>query len=142
MQHFYYSIPNGKDSAVTHHLSTATKEIRLNQKNSLTNSQLDTTQYTVNGILRYEKVFGHNFVSTGGIKTTQELFAEIALTPGAKVLDIGSGLGGSAFFIENNYAAQVTGIDLSNNMIKLSKQRASDRNSKVLFILGDCSDLE
>ena len=142
MQHFYYSILNSKDSAVTHHLSTATKEIRLNQKNSLTNSQLDTTQYTVNGILRYEKVFGHNFVSTGGIKTTQELFAEIDLTPGAKVLDIGSGLGGSAFFIENNYAAQVTGIDLSNNMIKLSKQRASDRNSKVQFILGDCTKME
>ena len=75
-----------------HHLPTPTKERILNQKNSFTTPQLDQTQYTVNGILRYEKVFGHNFVSTGGIKTTQELFAEIDLTHGAKVLDIGSGL--------------------------------------------------
>jgi len=123
-------------------LLTITNRIRLNSENSLTYSQLDTTQYTVNGILRYEKVFGYNFVSTGGIKTAQELFSEIDLTPGAKVLDIGSGLGGSAFFIEENYAAKVTGIDLSSNMIQLSNQRASYRNSKVQFILGDCTQME
>ena len=123
-------------------LLTITNRIRLNSENSLTYSQLDTTQYTVNGILRYEKVFGYNFVSTGGIKTAQELFSEIDLTSGAKVLDIGSGLGGSAFFIEENYAAKVTGIDLSSNMIQLSNQRASYRNSKVQFILGDCTQME
>ncbi|HIM09773.1 TPA: methyltransferase domain-containing protein [Candidatus Poribacteria bacterium] len=127
---------------IIYHLLTITNRIRLNSENSLTYSQLDTTQYTVNGILRYEKVFGYNFVSTGGIKTTQELFSEIDLTPGAKVLDIGSGLGGSAFFIEENYAAKVTGIDLSSNMIQLSNQRASYRNSKVQFILGDCTQME
>ena len=127
---------------IIHHLLTITNRIRLNSENSLTYSQSDTTQYTVNGILRYEKVFGYNFVSTGGIKTTQELFSEIDLTPGAKVLDIGSGLGGSAFFIEENYAAKVTGIDLSSNMIQLSNQRASYRNSKVQFILGDCTQME
>ena len=127
---------------IIHHLLTITNRIRLNSENSLTYSQSDTTQYTVNGILRYEKVFGYNFVSTGGIKTTRELFSEIDLTPGAKVLDIGSGLGGSAFFIEENYAAKVTGIDLSSNMIQLSNQRASYRNSKVQFILGDCTQME
>ena len=127
---------------IIHHLLTITNRIRLNSENSLTYSQLDTTQYTINGILRYEKVFGYNFVSTGGIKTAQELFSEIDLTPGAKVLDIGSGLGGSAFFIEENYAAKVTGIDLSSNMIQLSNQRASYRNSKVQFILGDCTQME
>ena len=127
---------------IIHHLLTITNRIRLNSENSLTYSQSDTTQYTVNGILRYEKVFGYNFVSTGGIKTAQELFSEIDLTPGAKVLDIGSGLGGSAFFIEENYAAKVTGIDLSSNMIQLSNQRASYRNSKVQFILGDCTQME
>ena len=32
---------------------------------------LDQQQYTLNGILRYERVFGENFVSTGGLETTQ-----------------------------------------------------------------------
>ena len=32
---------------------------------------LDENQYTKNGILRYEKIFGVGFVSTGGIDTTK-----------------------------------------------------------------------
>lgn len=32
---------------------------------------LDTQQYSQNGILRYEKIFGPGFVSTGGIETTR-----------------------------------------------------------------------
>ena len=32
---------------------------------------LDNQQYSMSGILRYEKVFGHTFVSTGGIDTTK-----------------------------------------------------------------------
>ena len=32
---------------------------------------LDENQYTVNGILRYEKIFGEGFVSTGGLETTK-----------------------------------------------------------------------
>ena len=32
---------------------------------------LDSQQYTTNSILRYEKIFGPGFVSTGGLETTQ-----------------------------------------------------------------------
>lgn len=32
---------------------------------------LDTKQYSPNGILRYERIFGPGFVSTGGLETTQ-----------------------------------------------------------------------
>lgn len=32
---------------------------------------LDNVQYSRNGILRYEKIFGPGFVSTGGIDTTK-----------------------------------------------------------------------
>lgn len=32
---------------------------------------LDENQYTVKGILRYEKVFGEGFISTGGLETTE-----------------------------------------------------------------------
>ena len=32
---------------------------------------LDEQQYSRNGILRYEKIFGEDFVSTGGITTTK-----------------------------------------------------------------------
>lgn len=32
---------------------------------------LDTQQYNTNGILRYERIFGPGFVSTGGADTTK-----------------------------------------------------------------------
>lgn len=32
---------------------------------------LDTKQYKLNGILRYERIFGPGFVSTGGLDTTK-----------------------------------------------------------------------
>ena len=32
---------------------------------------LDSGQYTVNGITRYEKIFGRNYVSEGGLQSTQ-----------------------------------------------------------------------
>ena len=32
---------------------------------------LDKQQYSINGILRYERIFGKEFVSTGGLKTTK-----------------------------------------------------------------------
>jgi phosphoethanolamine N-methyltransferase len=32
---------------------------------------LDNQQYSANGILRYERIFGPGFVSTGGLDTTK-----------------------------------------------------------------------
>ncbi len=32
---------------------------------------LDAGQYSKNGILRYERIFGRTFVSTGGLETTE-----------------------------------------------------------------------
>lgn len=35
---------------------------------------LDTVQYKCSGILRYERVFGQGYVSTGGLGMSSELF--------------------------------------------------------------------
>ena len=55
---------------------------------------MDQRQYTRNGVLRYEKIFGSGFVSTGGIDTTTEFLKKLNLKPGQKVLDVGCGIGG------------------------------------------------
>lgn len=47
---------------------------------------MDHKQYTRNGVLRYEKIFGAGFVSTGGIDTTTQFLAELDLKPGQRVL--------------------------------------------------------
>lgn len=98
-------------------------------------------QYTRAGILRYEKVFGDGYISTGGHATTLDLCHRLgdALRPGVRVLDVGSGIGGAAFFLANQYNAKVTGIDLAPEMDAIAKERArqADGSDSVRFILGD-----
>jgi phosphoethanolamine N-methyltransferase len=58
-------------------------------------------QYTRNGILRYERIFGRGFVSTGGLTTTKEYVAMMNLQPGMRVLDVGCGIGGGDIYMVN-----------------------------------------
>src|SRR3954454_188171 len=83
-------------------------------------------QYSRSGILRYEKIFGDGYVSTGGPETTATLCAMLgdALRPGVRVLDVGSGLGGAAFHLARESGAVVTGIDLAPEMVGIARERA------------------
>lgn len=98
-------------------------------------------QYSRTGILRYEKVFGAGYVSTGGPETTAYLCSKLgdALRPGVRVLDVGSGIGGAAFHLAREYGAAVTGIDLSPEMVAIARERSQEEGepSSVTFVLGD-----
>ncbi len=105
-----------------------------------TSSYDNKGQYSRTGILRYEKIFGHGYVSTGGHETTEYLCSQLdgALRPGARVLDVGSGIGGAAFHLAKAYGAVVTGVDLSPEMINIALERASQADAPtVTSILGD-----
>ena len=98
-------------------------------------------QYTRAGILRYEKIFGHGYVSTGGHETTEYLCSKLggSLKPGVRVLDVGSGIGGAMFHLAKAYGAVVTGVDLAPEMIQIAKERSEELEapSTVTSILGD-----
>jgi phosphoethanolamine N-methyltransferase len=63
----------------------------------------DHKQYSRNGILRYEKIFGHGFVSTGGPETTENFLKTLDLKPNQRVLDVGCGIGGGDFLMSQVY---------------------------------------
>jgi ubiquinone/menaquinone biosynthesis C-methylase UbiE len=65
------------------------------------------------------------------------------LKPGARMRDVGCGLGGSAFVLARDYQAQVTAIDLSVNMIDVARERCSEYRLQALveFVHGDCLEL-
>ncbi|XP_072351084.1 uncharacterized protein, partial [Scyliorhinus torazame] len=60
---------------------------------------LDSKQYSRRSILRYEKIFGDGYVSSGGLVTTKEFVEKLTLLPGQTVLDVGCGIGGGDFYM-------------------------------------------
>ncbi|XP_028271801.1 phosphoethanolamine methyltransferase [Parambassis ranga] len=101
---------------------------------------LDNQQYTRRGILRYEKMFGAGYVSTGGPDTTKEFVGLLNLKPGQKVLDVGCGIGGGDFYMAKTFGVDVLGLDLSENMVDLAMERAiSEKLPSVQFEVADAT---
>jgi len=99
---------------------------------------MDHKQYSRNGVLRYEKIFGEGFVSTGGIDTTLEFLEQLDLKPNQKVLDVGCGIGGGNFLMADKYGVECLAMDLSSNMVGIAWERAqAHKNSKTQFEIGD-----
>lgn len=100
-------------------------------------------QYSLNGILRYEWIFGHGFLGYGEPEVTRELVSNLNWWPGIKVLDVGSGLGGPDFLMAQEHQARVTGVDLTEATVRLARQRQQELGlSTVDFIQGDINELE
>ncbi len=73
----------------------------------------------------------------------KHIMAKLRLEPGQKVLDIGSGWGGLALSMAQEYDVDVTGITLSEEQLKVARQRAEDAQlaHKVRFELCDYRQL-
>ncbi|XP_051901042.1 phosphoethanolamine methyltransferase isoform X2 [Pristis pectinata] len=101
---------------------------------------LDGQQYSRSGILRYERIFGHGFISAGGLRTTKEFVELLKLSPGQSVLDVGCGIGGGDFYMAKNYGVEVLGIDLSANMVEIAMERAVTEDTPLVqFEIGDAT---
>ncbi|MBW1840194.1 MAG: methyltransferase domain-containing protein [Deltaproteobacteria bacterium] len=100
-------------------------------------------QYSKKQIILYEQIFGEGYISAGGHRTTEQICSLVQnLKKNARVLDIGSGIGGPAFFLESQYGCSVTGVDLCEDIYNVAKERAAIRGSKVSFLLGDILNMD
>jgi len=57
----------------------------------------------------------------GGIESTQELAAQMELRSGQRVLDVGCGIGGPARYFAAEHGCHVTGIDLTEEFVRVAK---------------------
>lgn len=98
-------------------------------------------QYTARGIQLYETVYGKSWVSPGGEVTNEEIVGKLRLSRDQRVLDVGCGSGGNAFFMARRYGARVLGVELSSNMLQLATQTKNtlpiDIQNKVEFVEKD-----
>ena len=104
---------------------------------------LDSNQYAAAEIRKYEAIYGRHFVSPGGEACARDCVTRLNLAPGDRVLDVGSGLGGSAFLMATDHGVRVHGIDLSANMVALANQKCREEGLEdlVSFEQADCLDL-
>jgi len=75
---------------------------------------------------------------------TRHIAAKLAIRPGDRILDIGSGWGGLCLYLANLSEVSVTGITLSPEQLKYSQQRAANDGyeGRVDFRLQDYRKLE
>lgn len=79
----------------------------------------------------------------GGIAATRALLAQIDITARSRVLDIGSGLGGTARFIAGSTGASVTGLDLTPDYVATAAALSGlvGLADKTRFEVGSALDL-
>jgi SAM-dependent methyltransferase len=61
----------------------------------------------------------------GGIASTRDLAAFAGITPGLRVLDIGSGIGGPARTLAAEFGCTVTGVDLTREFVAAARMLTS-----------------
>jgi cyclopropane-fatty-acyl-phospholipid synthase len=69
----------------------------------------------------------------------RHIAAKLLVNPGNRVLDIGSGWGGMAFYLAETCGASVTGVNLSRAQVEQAKRRADEKDlsSSVEFRVED-----
>lgn len=79
----------------------------------------------------------------GGLKATQELIELCHIDKDKYVLDVGCGVGVTPCHIAKKYGCRIVGIDVSEKMITMAKERAKKGNvkSNVEFRVADAQNL-
>ena len=65
-------------------------------------------------------MYGEGFQSPGNIAAVEAFCARLEMRPRMRILDIGSGLGGAAFYFADRYDARVVGLDVAPAMVEIS----------------------
>lgn len=95
-------------------------------------------QYSLPNLLRYEAVYGKDYIGPGGDELSKRLADSCNLKPGSRVLDLGSGLGGTSWYIAEQFpGTYVHGVSFLNNINAVTMgrhvRRESDLRNRVSF---------
>ena len=130
---------------------------RAMQRNGITRSRKNVaTHYDLSGalydlFLDADKQYSCAFYEkpTDSLETAQQnkkrrIAAKLDLKPGQRILDIGSGWGGMALHLAEAVDADVTGVTLSQEQLKVANDRAvaTGRGEHVRFRLEDYRHVE
>jgi tocopherol O-methyltransferase len=80
-------------------------------------------------------------VQRAQVRLMERLAEEVVIRPGTSVLDIGCGLGGSAFWLAEQFGCSVTGLTISPVQARMATKRAKTRglSARVQFQVKDAN---
>lgn len=84
---------------------------------------------------------GLEILHPGGLEITRELAELCHIGRGTIVLDVASGTGESACYLVQNFGCKVTGVDISDQLIKRAMRKAIERGLVIEFRKGDAHNL-
>lgn len=77
----------------------------------------------------------------GGVEATNDLLAQVDIGPDTRVLDIGSGIGGTARHIAAQFGAQVTGLDLTPEFVETAQKLTWLVGLSPKFVVGSALEM-
>ncbi|MEZ0315146.1 MAG: FAD-dependent oxidoreductase [Myxococcota bacterium] len=137
--------------AAARHLYRDALAIFFNRQTITRSTNVAKEHYDVGNPL-YARMLGPTLAYTSGVYadgyTLEDaqnakhdlLCRKMGLKPGDRVLDIGCGFGGFARYAAKHYGAEVVGITISNEQLKLARALSKDIGG-VSFIYSDYRDL-
>jgi SAM-dependent methyltransferase len=89
------------------------------------------------------EISGIETLHPGGFALTKRTAELAGLKQGVTLLDVSSGRGTQSIYYAKEFEAKVTGLDISEDMVKTATQNAKRENieNKVQFRIGDSQDL-
>lgn len=89
------------------------------------------------------EIAGIEILHPGGFELTKRTAELCKLKNGMKVLDVSSGRGTQSVYYAKTFGAQVTGLDISQEMIDTATKHAKEEglSHQVKFVLGDSQNL-
>lgn len=87
--------------------------------------------YKPENVPLFESIYGENLISLGGLKAIDNMFSDVDLNE-LKMLDVGFGLGGVAFYLAKKYKIEVAGVEVHNWMVEYAKAHTPKEISHLL----------
>jgi|GEM_PF-469550 len=89
------------------------------------------------------EISGIEMLHPGGLALTKRTAEVSNVRAGMRILDVSSGRGTQAIYYAKNFNAEVTGVDISEEMVRTATENAekSGVGDKVIFKLGDSQHL-
>src|SRR5258708_3737860 len=86
----------------------------------------------------------HESPAVAQVQLVARLAGRAEVPHGARVLDVGCGLGGSAFWLARHRDCSVTGVTISPIQVRMAAERARAQNlaGQVHFLVADANHLE